>query len=100
MLNMIEWWICLNIPPDEVNKIARFRELNDAQKALMLSARKKSGKFTEGSWDSQQQLNADSRLLTDEAYRHRPQPTCPGAAKTRKAGPDQQICAPRYAAVP
>jgi len=24
MLNMIEWWICLNMPPDEVNKIARF----------------------------------------------------------------------------
>lgn len=48
MLNMIEWWICLNMPPDEVNKIARFRELNDAQKALMLSARKESGKFTEG----------------------------------------------------
>ncbi len=48
MLNMIEWWICLNMPPDEVEKIARFRELNDAQKALMLSARKESGKFTEG----------------------------------------------------
>ncbi|CAB3647775.1 conjugative transfer ATPase [Achromobacter pestifer] len=48
MLNMIEWWICLNMPPDEVEKIARFRELNPAQKALMLSARKESGKFTEG----------------------------------------------------
>ena len=48
MLNMIEWWICLNMPPDEVEKIARFRELNDAQKTLMLSARKESGKFTEG----------------------------------------------------
>ncbi|KWU48834.1 conjugative transfer ATPase [Pseudomonas palleroniana] len=48
MLNMIEWWICLNMPPDEVNKIARFRELNEAQKKLMLSARKESGKFTEG----------------------------------------------------
>ncbi|WP_337261536.1 MULTISPECIES: conjugative transfer ATPase [unclassified Serratia (in: enterobacteria)] len=48
MLNMIEWWICLSMPPDEVEKIARFRELNDAQKALMLSARKEAGKFTEG----------------------------------------------------
>ncbi len=48
MLNMIEWWICLNMPPDEVEKIARFRELNDSQKKLMLSARKESGKFTEG----------------------------------------------------
>ena len=48
MLNMIEWWICLNMPPDEVEKISRFRELTPAQKALMLSARKKSGKYTEG----------------------------------------------------
>lgn len=48
MLNMIEWWICLSMPPDEVEKIARFRELNDSQKALMLSARKEAGKFTEG----------------------------------------------------
>jgi len=48
MLNMIEWWICLNMPPDEVAKISRFRELNEAQKKLMLSARKESGKFTEG----------------------------------------------------
>ncbi|WP_110972533.1 conjugative transfer ATPase [Pseudomonas huaxiensis] len=48
MLNMIEWWICLNMPPDEVEKIARFRELNVAQKRLMLSARKEAGKYTEG----------------------------------------------------
>jgi conjugative transfer ATPase len=48
MLNMIEWWICLSMPPDEVEKIARFRELNPAQKALMLSARKEAGKYTEG----------------------------------------------------
>ena len=48
MLNMIEWWICLSMPPDEVEKIAHFRELNPAQKALMLSARKEAGKFSEG----------------------------------------------------
>jgi hypothetical protein len=48
MLNMIERWICLGMPPDEVEKIARFRELSPAQKALMLSARKEAGKFTEG----------------------------------------------------
>lgn len=48
MLNMIEWWICLSMPPDEVEKIARFRELTASQKALMLSARKESGKFAEG----------------------------------------------------
>ena len=48
LLNMIEWWICLNMPPDEVEKIARFRELSPAQKSMMLSARKENGKFTEG----------------------------------------------------
>ncbi|MFX7419899.1 conjugative transfer ATPase, partial [Acinetobacter baumannii] len=31
MLNMIEWWVCLSMPPDEVEKIARFRELNASQ---------------------------------------------------------------------
>ncbi|NMZ97604.1 conjugative transfer ATPase [Pseudomonas lundensis] len=48
MLNMIEWWICLSMPPDEVEKIARFRALTPAQKALMRSARKEAGKFSEG----------------------------------------------------
>ncbi|MGB5860517.1 conjugative transfer ATPase [Pseudomonas aeruginosa] len=48
MLNMMEWWLCLGMPPDEVEKIARFRELTPAQKALMLSARKEAGKFSEG----------------------------------------------------
>ncbi|QIQ21459.1 conjugative transfer ATPase [Zophobihabitans entericus] len=48
MLNMIEWWICLSMPPDEIEKISRFRKLNNAQKALMLSARKEAGKYTEG----------------------------------------------------
>src|SRR3546814_19054764 len=53
MLNMIEWWICLSMPPDEVEKIARFRELNASQKALMLSAIKGAGKFSEGVIQSQ-----------------------------------------------
>ena len=48
MLNMIEWWVCLSMPPDEVEKIARFRELTPAQRALMRSARKEAGKFSEG----------------------------------------------------
>ncbi|PBP69837.1 hypothetical protein CCL15_15435, partial [Pseudomonas syringae] len=33
-------------PADEVEKISRFRELTPAQKGLMLSARKESGKYT------------------------------------------------------
>lgn len=48
MLNMIEWWICLSMPPDEVEKIARFSALTPAQKALMRSARKEAGKSPKG----------------------------------------------------
>lgn len=48
MLNMIEWWVCLNMPPAEIEEIARFRKLTQAQKALLLSASKEPGKFTEG----------------------------------------------------
>lgn len=48
MLNMIEWWVCLNMPPAEIEEIARFRKLTPAQKALLLSASKEPGKFTEG----------------------------------------------------
>ncbi|WP_129643220.1 MULTISPECIES: conjugative transfer ATPase [Steroidobacteraceae] len=48
MLNMIEWWICLSMPVDEVEKVARFRELSPAQKALLRSARKEMGKYSEG----------------------------------------------------
>lgn len=48
MLNMIEWWICLVMPQDEVDDIARFKNLNDEQKQLMLSAKKEPKKYTEG----------------------------------------------------
>lgn len=37
MISMIEWWICLNMPPDEVEKIARFRELNGDRLSVMVS---------------------------------------------------------------
>lgn len=48
MLNMIEWWICLNMPLAEIEEIARFKKLSPAQKALLLSASKEPGKYTEG----------------------------------------------------
>lgn len=48
MLNMIEWWICLNMPPAEVEEIARFKRLNQPQKDLLLSATKEPRKYTEG----------------------------------------------------
>ncbi|WP_413715430.1 conjugative transfer ATPase [Serratia ureilytica] len=48
MLNMAEWWMCLTMPKEEVNEIARFRALTDEQKAVLLSAGKQSGDYIEG----------------------------------------------------
>lgn len=48
MLYIFKWWFCLNMSPDEVEKIVGFREINDAQTALMLSVSKKSSKYIEG----------------------------------------------------
>ena len=48
MLNMMEWWLCLAMESDEAEQVARFRELSPAQRAMLLSARKGPGKYTEG----------------------------------------------------
>ncbi len=48
MLNMMEWWLCLVMPKEEVEQIARFRELSEEQRSLLLSARKEPGKYIEG----------------------------------------------------
>jgi hypothetical protein len=48
MLNMIEWWICLNMALAAIEEIAHFKKLTPAQKALSLSASKKAGKYAEG----------------------------------------------------
>ncbi|MCY3803031.1 MAG: conjugative transfer ATPase [Gammaproteobacteria bacterium] len=48
MLNMMEWWLCLVMPKEEVEQIARFRELSEVQRSLLLSARKEPGKYVEG----------------------------------------------------
>jgi conjugative transfer ATPase len=48
MLNMIEWWVCLVMPQDEIDDIARFKNLSEEQKQLMRSAKKEPKKYTEG----------------------------------------------------
>ena len=48
MLNMLEWWLCLVMPKDEIEQIARFKDLDAEQRALLLAARKSSGQYTEG----------------------------------------------------
>ena len=48
MLNMIEWWVCLAMPADEIEQIARFKTLTREQKTMMLSAKKAPHKYNEG----------------------------------------------------
>ncbi|EMF8483190.1 conjugative transfer ATPase [Proteus mirabilis] len=48
MLNMIEWWLCLVMPPEEIEEIARFKKLTPEQKAMLLSATKTPRCYTEG----------------------------------------------------
>jgi hypothetical protein len=48
LLNMMEWWLCIAMESDEAEQVARFRELSPAQRAMLLSARKEPGKYTEG----------------------------------------------------
>ena len=40
--------MCLVMPKEEVEQIARFKDLSSEQRRLLLSARKEPGKFTEG----------------------------------------------------
>ena len=48
MLNMIEWWLCLAMPKDEIDQLARFRELTPSHRQLLSSTRKEPGKYVEG----------------------------------------------------
>ena len=48
MLNMMEWWLCLVMPKEEVEQIARFKDLSGEQRSLLLSTRKEPGKYVEG----------------------------------------------------
>jgi len=48
MLTMLEWWLCLVMPKDEIDQIARFRQLTEEQTALLLAARKSPCHYTEG----------------------------------------------------
>ena len=48
MLSLIETWMCLALPPDEIDQIERFKVLTPEQRALFLSARKSPRQYTEG----------------------------------------------------
>ena len=40
LLNMIEWWELLVMPPEEVEQVSRFKSLTPEQRQLLLSATK------------------------------------------------------------
>ena len=48
MLSLMEHFICLALPPDEIDQIERFKPLTKAQRQLILSAKKSRGQYTEG----------------------------------------------------
>lgn len=48
LLNMIEWWLCLVLPRDEIEQLGRFRTLTDAQVQMLASATKADRQYTEG----------------------------------------------------
>lgn len=48
MLTMLEWWICLVMPKDEVSQIARFKDLSPEQESKLLAAKKSPAQYTEG----------------------------------------------------
>ncbi len=48
MLSQIETWMCLALPPDEIEQIEKFKILTAEERNLLLSAKKEKGKYTEG----------------------------------------------------
>ncbi len=48
MLNMIEFWILMVCPKEEIQNIARFKDLTEDQTKMLIAARKEPGKYTEG----------------------------------------------------
>ncbi|MBI0676640.1 conjugative transfer ATPase [Citrobacter koseri] len=47
MLNMAEWWLCLNLPKGEIEEVGKFKTLTKEEEAMMASTRK-TGNYTEG----------------------------------------------------
>lgn len=48
LLGMFEWWFAMVCPKEQIDQIARFKDLSDEQKSMLLAANKEPGKYTEG----------------------------------------------------
>jgi hypothetical protein len=65
MLNMMEWWLCLVMPKEEVEQIARFKDLTDAAQPAAVGE--------EGAWEVRRGRGAGRQPGG-------PVPQCPAAA--------------------
>ncbi len=48
LLNMMEFWLCLAMPKDEVEKISQFRDLTSEERQMMVNCVKSPGRYVEG----------------------------------------------------
>ncbi|WP_221892289.1 hypothetical protein [Teredinibacter haidensis] len=48
LLGMFEWCIAMVCPKEQIEQIARFKDLTLEQKSMLLAAHKEPGKYTEG----------------------------------------------------
>jgi len=48
LLGMFEWWFAMVCPKEQIDQIARFKDLTEEQKSMLLAANKEPGKYTEG----------------------------------------------------
>ncbi len=48
LLSMFEWWFAMVCPKEQIEQIARFKDLTDEQKTMLLAAHKEPGSYTEG----------------------------------------------------
>ncbi len=48
LLSLFEWWIAMVCPKEEIEQIARFKDLSEEEKSLLHAAHKEPGLYTEG----------------------------------------------------
>ncbi len=48
LLAQPEWWLLMTMDQEEVNEVARFKNLSDEERGMLLATRKEIGKYTEG----------------------------------------------------
>lgn len=69
MLNMIEWWICLNMPPAEIEEIARFKKLFTCAESPVALRQQRAGEIHRGSGAVEKARDAVSSRATQSLPR-------------------------------